>query len=214
MGECKIFLVRHGQSLGNLNRVYLGHTDYDLSEIGYQQAEITAEHLKKEHIDAIYSSDLLRAHNTAVPHARIRGLEVIDSQNLREIYLGDWENRPIDELIEQDYDNFIVGWKENFGTFTVPGGENVLDAGKRFCAEVEKIAKENAGKTVLIAAHAAVIRVFWCIINKVEPSDMAAAYPFPTNASYSTLTYRSGEFIPKKFSCDEHFGKSKPQKLD
>jgi len=214
MDECKIFLVRHGQSIGNLNRVYLGHTDYDLSELGYQQAEITADYLKNEHIDAIYSSDLLRAHNTAVPHARIRGLEVIDSENLREIYLGDWENRPIDELIEQDYDNFVLGWRENFGTFTVPGGENVLDAGTRFYREVERIATENAGKTLLIAAHAAVIRVFWCLINKVEPSDMAAAYPFPTNASYSMLSFKSGEFIPYKFSCDEHFGTNKPKKLD
>ena len=214
MEECKIFLVRHGQSLGNLNRVYLGHTNYDLSEIGYKQAEITAEHLKNEQIDAIYSSDLLRAHNTAAPHARIRGLEVIDSKNLREIYLGDWENRPIDELIEKEYDSFVVGWKENFGTFTVPGGEKVLDAGRRFYAEVERIAKENAGKTVLIAAHAAVIRVFWCIINKVEPRDMAAAFPFPTNASYCTLIYKSGEFTPERFSVDEHFGESKPRKLD
>ena len=214
MDECKIFLVRHGQSLGNLNRVYLGHTDYDLSEFGYEQAEITAEHLKNEHIDVIYSSDLLRAHNTAVPHARIRGLEVIDSKNLREIHLGDWEDRPIDELIEKDYDNFVVGWKENFGTFTVPGGEKVLDAGKRFYAEVEKIAKRNSGKTVLIAAHAAVIRVFWCIINKVAPCDMAAAFPFPTNASYCTLIYKSGEFIPEKFSIDQHFGEYEPQKLD
>ncbi len=213
MDECKIFLVRHGQSLGNLNRVYLGHTDYDLSELGYRQAEITAEHLKNEHIDAIYSSDLLRAHNTAAPHARIRGIEVIDSTNLREIYLGDWENRPVDELIEQDYDNFVVGWRDNFGTFTVPGGEKVLDAGMRFYKEVEKIAKENLGKTVLIAAHAAVIRVFWCLINKVEPQDMAAAYPFPTNASYSTLSYKGGEFIPQIFSYDKHFGELKPQKL-
>lgn len=212
MGECKIYLVRHGQSIGNLNRVYLGHTDYDLSELGRKQAEITAEHLKNKHFDAIYSSDLLRAHNTAVPHARIHGLEIVNSVNLREIFLGEWENRPIDELIEKHYEDFVVGWKQNFGTFTVPGGENVLGAGQRFYAEIEKIAKANIGKTVLIASHAAVIRVFWCLINRVEPCDMAAAFPFPTNASYSTLTYKDGEFVPGNFSCDEHFNESKPEK--
>ena len=213
MKECKIFLVRHGQSLGNLNRVYLGHTDYDLSDLGREQAEITAEHLKNENIDAINSSDLLRAHNTAVPHARLRGLEVIDSKNLREIFLGDWENQPIDELIEKQYDAFVLGWKQSFGTFTVPGGEKVIDAGKRFYSEVEKIAKENEGRTVLIAAHAAVIRVFWCLINRVEPCNMAAAFPFPTNASYSTLSYKDGEFIPGEFSCDSHFENEKPNRL-
>lgn len=213
MKECKIFLVRHGQSLGNLNRVYLGHTDYDLSDLGREQAEITAEHLKNEPIDAIYSSDLLRAHNTAVPHARLRGLEVIDSKNLREIFLGDWENQPIDELIEKQYDAFVLGWKQSFGTFTVPGGEKVIDAGNRFYAEVERIARKNEGRTVLIAAHAAVIRVFWCLINRVEPCNMAAAFPFPTNASYSTLSYKDGEFIPGEFSCDSHFENEKPNRL-
>ena len=213
MKECKIFLVRHGQSLGNLNRVYLGHTNYDLSDLGREQAEITAEYLKNEHIDAVYSSDLLRAHNTAAPHARMRGLRVIDSENLREIFLGDWENQPIDELIEKHYDDFVIGWKQNFGTFTVPGGERVLDAGNRFYSEVERIAKENEGRVVLIAAHAAVIRAFWCLINKIKPCDMAAAYPFPTNASYSTLTYKNGEFFPIEFSCDSQFAEDKPAAL-
>ena len=79
MSECKFYLVRHGQSLGNLNRIYLGHTDVDLSELGYKQAEITAEHLRGVHFDSIYSSDLKRAHNTALPHARIRNIPVWDS---------------------------------------------------------------------------------------------------------------------------------------
>ena len=210
MEECKIFLVRHGQSLGNLNRVYLGHTNYDLSDLGREQAEITAEYLKNERIDAIYSSDLLRAHNTALPHARMRGLRVNDSENLREIFLGEWENQPIDELIEKQYDAFVIGWKQNFGTFTVPGGERVLDAGNRFRREVERIAKDNVGKCVLIAAHAAVIRVFWCLINRVEPCNMAAAFPFPTNASYSTLTYKNGEFFPIEYSHDSQFENRKP----
>ena len=213
MQECKIYLVKHGQSLGNLHRVYLGHTDYDLSDLGREQAEITAEHLKNLQIDAVYSSDLLRAHNTALPHARIRNLAVNDSKNLREIFLGEWVNRPIDELIEKHYDDFVVGWKQNFGTFTVPGGERVLDAGRRFYNEVERIAKENVGKTILIASHAAVIRVFWCLINNVEPCNMAEAFPFPTNASYSTVTYKDGKFTPEKFSCDSHFGCEKPAPL-
>lgn len=208
MEVCKIYLIRHGQSLGNQERIYLGHTDLDLSEMGYEQARITADHLKDVKFDAIYSSDLLRAHNTAVPHAKMRGLEVIDSRNLREIYLGDWENMKIEELIEKHYDSFVVGWKDHFGTFTVPGGEKVLDAGKRFYNEVLKIAKSNIGKTILITAHAAVIRVFWSLINKVKPEDMATAIPFPTNASYSTLSWNGAEFVPEIYSCDSHFDKT------
>lgn len=74
-----LLLVRHGESLGNARREFLGHTNKDLSELGYKQAEKTAEYLSKVKIDAVYSSDLIRAHNTALPHAKLRNLPVNDS---------------------------------------------------------------------------------------------------------------------------------------
>ena len=73
-----LLLIRHGQSVGNLNYEFLGHMDKDLSELGYAQAARTAEFLSGEQIDMVYSSDLMRAHNTALPHAKIRGLDVVD----------------------------------------------------------------------------------------------------------------------------------------
>jgi len=201
----EIILERHGESIGNAKRIYLGHTDLDLSERGRWQAEITAKHLADVKIDAVYSSDLKRAHNTVLPHAKMRGLEVVDSRNLREINIGNWECVPIDTLINEHYDDFVVGWKENFGSFAFPGGESVLDGAERFYNEVIRIARENEGKTVLIGSHAAVIRAFWCKINGVATEDMAKAYPFPTNASYSTLSFDGERFIPKEYSSDSHF---------
>ena len=67
--KTKIYFIRHGESLGNAARKILGHTDLDLSELGYRQAFATAEHLKDIHIDVIYSSDLMRAMHTAEPNA-------------------------------------------------------------------------------------------------------------------------------------------------
>ena len=57
----KIIIVRHGQSIGNATKTVLGHTDLDLSDLGYKQAEVTANELKNEKIDLIVSSDLKRA---------------------------------------------------------------------------------------------------------------------------------------------------------
>ena len=84
--ETVIYLVRHGQSQGNAKREFLGHTDKDLSELGYLQAARTAEFLAYERIDAVYSSSLIRAHNTSLPHAKMRNMPVIDSDELKEIY--------------------------------------------------------------------------------------------------------------------------------
>ena len=205
MEKTVIYLVRHGESLGNAKRIYLGHTDFDLSELGHAQANATAEHLKNVKIDAVYSSDLKRAHNTAVPHAALRGLEVIDSENLRELNIGDWEGKLVDDLIRDHYDDFVIGWQQNFGTFTLPGGEKVLDGAERFYNEVLKIAKENVGKTVLIASHAAVIRAFWGKISGIAPENMATDTRFPTNASYSTVIFDGERLLPSEFSQDSHF---------
>jgi broad specificity phosphatase PhoE len=110
-----ILLVRHGESLGNANREFLGHTDKDLSELGYRQAEITASYLSWLKIDSVYSSDLLRAHNTAKPHAELRGIDVYDSRNLREIYAGIWEGKKMKDIIAEYADFYYNVWRENFG---------------------------------------------------------------------------------------------------
>ena len=205
MEKTLIYIVRHGESLGNAKRIYLGHTDLDLSELGYKQAEATAEHLAGVKIDAVYSSDLKRAHNTALPHAKLRGIPVIDSKNLRELNIGDWEGKVVDDLISDHYEEFVLGWQQNFGTFALPGGEKVMDGAERFYREVFKIACENAGKTILIASHAAVIRAFWGKISGIAPEKMGTDTRFPTNASYTTVMCDGERLIPLEFSNDSHF---------
>lgn len=202
--QTKIIIVRHGESLGNLNHIMLGHTDIDLAPRGYLQADACAEYLKNEKIDAIYSSDLIRAYHTAEAHAKLRGLAVKTSEKLRECYVGQWENVPLDEIVEKWPKLFFEGWRKSFGTFRIPGGESVPEAAERFYREVLKIARENIGKTILIAAHAAVIRGFWGKITGTAPQDLAQTYPYPTNASCSFVLYDGAELIPLEYSVDEH----------
>lgn len=201
----KIILVRHGQSLGNATKTILGHTDLDMSEHGYKQAEATAEYLKNEIIDVIYSSDLKRAVNTALPHANMRGLKLHTSEKLREIYVGAWENLKTDDILAKwGREIFENDWLGNFGTFTFPEGESTLEGGRRFFTEMERICREYPGKTVLVAAHAAVIRSFWGIISNISPENLAKELPFSTNASFSIAHYDGNRFIPIEYSHDEH----------
>ena len=204
MKETKIILVRHGQSVGNANRIYLGHTNLGLTERGKTQAQCTAERLRDEKIDAIYSSDLLRAHDTAVPHSEIHGLPINDRQELREVNVGVWEGMSIDDMIRDYHDEFVIEWRQNFGTFTPPGGESMPDVGRRIYKAVEEIAKAHEGQTVLITSHAAAIREFWGMILGLEFEQIAAAVPFPANASFSTLSYCDGKFTPLEFSVSDH----------
>ena len=204
MDNCKIFLVRHGQSLGNVSLTFLGHTDLDLSELGYAQADLTAEFLSNIHFDAIYSSDLIRAYNTALPNAKMRGMEVIARTDLREVFVGEWENMNCTDIEQMYGDLYRIGWHKEYGTFTFPGGESTIGAGKRFSDAVRSIAQENYGKNILIAAHGAVIRSFWASISGISPEEIADALPFATNASVSILEFDGENFIPIKYSQDEH----------
>ena len=73
--QCLVYLVRHGESVGNLNKVVLGHTDLSLTDKGREQAALTADYLCEVDFCAIYSSDLKRALETALPHSKIHGLD-------------------------------------------------------------------------------------------------------------------------------------------
>ena len=202
--KTRFIIVRHGESIGNAKRIILGRTDWDLSELGRRQAYCTASALADRRIDAVYSSDLLRAYNTVLPIAMSRGLEVVADEGLREIYLGDWECRSVDEVICVYGDLFTVSWRQHFGTFTPPGGESVSQLAERIERTLVRIADENLGKTVLIGCHAAAIRSFWGKINGVCPEDLAERFPFPDNASFSEVDYEDGVFAPISFSNAEH----------
>ena len=138
--QTKVVIIRHGQSIANAQGICLGHTDWDLTDLGREQARIAAEYLKNEKIDAIYSSDLIRAYNTALPHAEMRGMEIVTSKQLREIYLGAWECKSHEEMHRLYPEEFTKGWRQNFGTCQVPGGEHVQEAGARLYKEVCRIA--------------------------------------------------------------------------
>src|SRR5881227_399124 len=84
METTRILLVRHGQSQGNAERRFGGHSPTPLSELGFRQAEAAARALAVENVNAIYSSDLLRAAQTAEATARATGLEINRTSALRE----------------------------------------------------------------------------------------------------------------------------------
>ena len=201
--EEKIILFRHGESIGNAKKIYLGHTDLDLSENGYAQARAAAEYFKNEKISAIYSSDLKRAYHTAMEHAKLRSIDVIPSQELREVHVGEWEGVYLDEVRAKWPVEFDVEWKQKFGSSTPPGGEPVFNAGKRMHDKLLSIAKSEDGK-IMVAAHAAVIRAFWCYLSGAEPEKWAEFAPFPSNASATFIGFDGERLIPLKYGFDEY----------
>lgn len=205
--SCRLFFIRHGQSLGNLNNVFLGYTDLDLSSIGYRQADAVADFLKTQKIDAIISSDLLRAYNTSLPLCKSIGLKPVKDTNLREIFAGDWENQKFDFLIKNHPETYNI-WLNDIGNAVPDNGESVEHLFERIVSEVKNIALENDGKTVAIFTHATPIRAFFTYVYGKNAADMKNLH-WAANASVSEAVYENGSFSVVRYSFSDYLGDMK-----
>ena len=184
----RMIVIRHGESLGNLERRFYGHTDGGLTELGRKQAELAGEYLKDIKIDAAYCSDLSRAYETGKLALKYHGdIEIVPDKNLREIYAGDWENREFESLKSEYVDDYGV-WLNDISNCRTTNGESFSELSKRVNDEMWKIAKENEGKTVLIATHATPIRTMiskWKDLNAKEIAELG----WVKNASVNIADY-------------------------
>ena len=111
----KLLIIRHGQSEANLQGVFVGHTNSPLSDLGKQQAEVTAEYIVSNfHVDAVYASDLERAFYTGKAVADRLGLSVTAVKGMREIFAGDWETVKFDTL-SAEYGEPYQLWLRDIG---------------------------------------------------------------------------------------------------
>jgi probable phosphoglycerate mutase len=150
-----ILLARHGETDWNSERRWQGHADRPLNEVGREQARELAETLTDRAIDVVYSSDLLRAHETALIVGERLGLPVGVDSGLREVDVGDWSGRVHSEIEGLDPDGYRR-WRE--GGKGWAGGESYEEMGERVVAAVLRLAARHPGETVLIVTHGGSIR--------------------------------------------------------
>lgn len=202
MAECRFIIERHGQSMGNLVRAFLGHTDLPLSELGQLQAAKTAEYLKDENIDVIISSDLKRAYQTAEPLAKLKGMEIIPDKGMREIYAGKWENMLFDD-IQTTYPEEFGIWRNDIANAVCTEGEAVRELDARIYKEICRLGELYAGKNVFIATHATPIRMLRLRALGL-PIEEAKNHPWAPNASVTEIGYENGRLYLLKDTVSEH----------
>jgi broad specificity phosphatase PhoE len=131
-----------------------GQLDIPLSEDGLAQSRALAGWLRDQRVefDALYSSDLMRAQQTARIIGERLGLPVLLSPALREIHCGDWQGLSVAE-IEARYSGALTRWRDEVLTFRPPHGESVPDVQRRVCAFARQMLAGNVGKSVIIVSH-------------------------------------------------------------
>lgn len=201
--KTRLLLIRHGQSEANLQEIYAGHTDAVLTQVGEQQAALTAEYIVTHFdVDAIYASDLKRAYCTAEAVALKSGLKVQSIKELREIFAGKWEGVPF-EVLWKEYEKEFDCWVNDIGNSRCTGGESVVELGERVLSVLTQIAEENPGKTIVIATHATPIRVMQCYWSKL-PLDAMKDIPWVSNASVTEVVYEDGRWTLCEIGHDAH----------
>jgi broad specificity phosphatase PhoE len=151
----ELLLVRHGETDWNAERRFQGHADQPLNETGRAQARALADELAAEEIDAVYTSDLARARETAEIIAGALGVEVVPSRELREIDVGDWQGLSWPE-IEDRFPDGARRWHEDGHGWT--GGETYVELAGRVVAALERIAAEHPEGRVLVVCHGGTTR--------------------------------------------------------
>ena len=198
-----LLLIRHGQSEANLTGVFAGNFDSPLMELGFKQAEKTAEFIAENYkVDKVYASDLIRAFETGRTVAKRLGLEIIPEPGMREIRAGKWEGILFDKIVS-DFPEEYDKWMNDVGNSGCPGGETVKILGERVMATLTKIAEENDGKTVAVATHATPIRVSQTLISYKNLDEMKNV-PWVPNASVTEIKYDNGKWELVKVGQDEH----------
>ncbi len=156
MEVTRLYLIRHGQSAGNAEGRFGGHSATPLSELGLYQAELTAQSLAKEKIGAIYSSDLLRAIQTAEPLAKTINQEIITTDDFRERHVGVLEGLTFDEAKNQ-YPKDYYALVNRKISHVITNGESYRQLLNRTTRAIRKILREHRGQKVVIYSHTGAI---------------------------------------------------------
>jgi len=175
-------LWRHGQTIWNAESRFQGQTDIPLDETGEAQAEHAARRLATLRPDAIISSDLIRASNTAAPLARLTGLTLRLDKELRERSGGSWEGLTDKEIAER--------YPVERATWNPPDGESTTAVADRVGAALRRIA-DNLGDDSLavVVSHGAALRLGMARLLGLSEEVFGVLGPL-SNCSWSVLGLR------------------------
>jgi broad specificity phosphatase PhoE len=158
-----LYVIRHGETPWNVEGRYQGQLDPPLNENGRRQAEASAHKLAPLGFEAIYSSDLARAHQTAAALAEKTGLPVQLDPRLREIHQGKWQGVLIGD-IRAGWPNEIEGWESRPWEYPPPGGESLPQMQTRLVAAVDEIIARHPKDKVAVFSHKlpiALLKIRW-----------------------------------------------------
>lgn len=190
----QILFIRHGETDWNRIKRIQGHVDIPLSGTGFEQAEQLARRLIRDseggaRLDAVYSSDLQRAQQTARPFADALGMPLSLSEGLRERSYGAFQGHDSDEINEKFPEEYVE-WQTRDPGFAPPGGESQRVFYHRVLHAVEPIVAAHPGGRIACVAHGGVLDCIYRFAMRL-PLQEARNWPL-LNCSINVVEYENG----------------------
>ncbi len=198
--------MRHGVTAWNRERRFQGQLDTPLDEQGFEQARRTGRRLAEWPLAAVYTSDLLRARQTAEAIAAPHGLALQVEPRLRERHYGRFEGRTYDEIERIDPQGY-ARWRAREPSFALPGGgETLRSLYERVEAALRDLALRHEGETVAVVTHGGVLD---CAFRMATGLGIEAPRTHELlNASLNRIAWREGSFALLEWADAAHLAQA------
>lgn len=196
-----VYLARHGETDWNKEQRFQGQTDIGLNALGLDQATRLGRRMAAVPIDAVYSSDLLRALGTARPSAAAHGQSVCADTRLRERHFGMFEGHTYSD-IKQRFPDAYQRWQQRDVDFSLQGGESLVQVAARVRETLEELAERHQGQSIMIVTHGGVLDLVYRYVNQV-PLEVPRAWP-THNAALNQLAHTSQGWRMVSWGDQEH----------
>ncbi|HEY6583413.1 MAG TPA: histidine phosphatase family protein [Gaiellaceae bacterium] len=184
-----ILLARHGESDWNQAGRWQGHADRPLTELGREQARALADRLEETELDAVYSSDLARAQETAEIVAATKEVAVTIDPELREVDVGSWSGLTRAEA-EQRFPEGFARWQAGGEGWT--DGETYEELAERVVRAIRRIGAEHPAGRALVVAHGGSIRAVHAAALGVDVHTYRRIQRVEPNATLSAVCVEDG----------------------
>jgi broad specificity phosphatase PhoE len=195
MHSTRVLLIRHGQSEGNAEGRFGGHTATPISARGRLQAEATALALSTENLTAIYSSDLPRAVETALPLARLTGLDVEQTEAFRERSVGVMEGLTFEEAAAQHPEQYAALIRRDFDHVLL-GGESYRQMLDRAARQLDQAIEHHKSGRIAVFSHTGTICILALhLMGALDAPELRPVWIATANCGITRFELRSDGFV-------------------
>jgi broad specificity phosphatase PhoE len=206
----ELILARHGETVWNVEKIYRGRADVNLDEVGIKQADLLGKYLSSWKLEAIYSSPVKRATDTANIIARYQKIGVKIAEGLVDFDYGEWQSLPEQE-VKKLYPALLNEWHNNPHKVRMPAGESLEDVRRRAIKVVNDVLSKYQGSVVLIS-HRVVNKVLICSLLGLDNSHF---WNISQDVGGITIfNYIDGRFVLTRHNDTSHLRELQKSVLD